>query len=98
MSSFSSGIPVLDNLENLARWLLLIVVLLAGAVILLAYRAAVWKDRARDLERRLGDDDTPVTLEHPTPLSDDRPIPLATANRKPPPPLPPKPMSETAKS
>lgn len=53
--SYLTNIPLISNLSHLVEWLLLFNVLLTGAVILLAFRAAHYKQRAEDLESELRD-------------------------------------------
>lgn len=53
MNDFLSNIPLIRNLTSLIELLLLVNVLLTGAVILLAFRAAQYKREAEDLENRL---------------------------------------------
>lgn len=72
MTDYLTDIPILDRLSQLVKWLLLFNVLLTGGVILLAWRAALYKERVDELE---AERDRSVSDAMISPLTDDRPIP-----------------------
>lgn len=69
MNDFLSHIPLIKNLTDLVEWLLLLNAVLTGAVILLAFRATAYKQRAEELESELneaiGDTITRESKEQP---------------------------------
>lgn len=71
MTEYLNSIPVLDDLSNLVKWLLVVNVLLTGTTILFAFRAALYKERVDELEREIAQS---VSDALSAPLSDDRPI------------------------
>lgn len=71
MNEYLNALPVVDELSNLVRWLLVVNVLLTGGVILFAFRAAMYKERIEELEAELG---ASVGDALSSPLSDDQPI------------------------
>ena len=79
MTEYLNSIPVLDELSNLVKWLLLVNVLLTGMVILFAFRAALYKERIDELESEIAES---VSDALHSPLSDDRPIPSMRPRRQ----------------
>lgn len=71
MTEYLNSIPVVDDLSNLVKWLLLVNVLLTGATILFAFRAELYKERVEELEAEIAKS---VSDALDAPLSDDRPI------------------------
>ncbi len=53
MTEYLNSTPVLDDLSNLVKWLLVVNVILTGGVILFAFRAAIYKERIDELEAEL---------------------------------------------
>lgn len=79
---FVASIPLINSLGTIVQWLMFVNALLVGAVIVLAFWMSRLRERVHELEEKL-DNSTPVPDEPDTqatshPLSDDRPIPLAT--------------------
>ncbi|MGI8906254.1 MAG: hypothetical protein ACR2IE_07170 [Candidatus Sumerlaeaceae bacterium] len=79
MTEYLNSIPVLDDLSNLVKWLLLVNVLLTGATILFAFRAALYKERVEELETEIAQS---VNDALSAPLSDDRPISTTRQKRQ----------------
>jgi len=63
MTEYLNSIPVMDDLSNLVKWLLVVNVLLTGGVILFAFRAAMYKERVEELEAELAKSVTDVMSE-----------------------------------
>lgn len=85
-SSVAASFPLIGQLSTIINVLLFLNSLLAGAVILFAFRAVTLGDRVRKLEARLAQEsedglqrnpDVQPGVSQPSPLSDDQPIPLA---------------------
>jgi len=72
-------VQVFGGMKYLAIWLLFINIILVSAVILLAFRTAILKERVDELEGELGRSVSDVLNN---PISDDRPITPAPARRK----------------
>jgi len=72
-------VQVFGGMKYLAVWLLFINIILVSAVILLAFRTAILKERVDELESELGRSVSDVLN---TPISDDRPITPSPSRRK----------------
>jgi hypothetical protein len=72
-------IHVFSGMKYLAIWLLFINIILVSAVILLAFRTAILKERVDELEAELGRSVIDVLNN---PISDDRPITPSPSRRK----------------